>query len=53
MEAGTVPVSWNRFGGEGDDDAEFFCDAVEQETGHPEMVTHWAKSAQSVGETMT
>jgi len=40
VEAGAVPVAWDRLGVEGDLGAELLGDAVEQETGDPEVVTH-------------
>jgi len=40
VETGTVPVTWDWFGMEGDLDTEFFGDTVEEIAGHPEMVTH-------------
>ena len=40
METGAVPVTWDWLGVEGDDDAEFFCNTVKQEAGHPEFVTN-------------
>ena len=40
VQARTVPVAFNGFGLEGDDDAEFFGDAVEEEARHPELVAH-------------
>ncbi len=38
VQAGAVPVAGDGLGSEGDDDAEFFGDAVEKEAGHPELV---------------
>lgn len=40
VHTGTVPVTGDWLGVEGDLGAEFFGDTVEQETGHPEVVTH-------------
>ena len=40
METCAVPVTLDGLWFEGDDDSEFFGDAVEQETGHPEVVAH-------------
>lgn len=39
VKTGTVPVAGDRLGVEGDDGAELFGDAVEKETGHPELVS--------------
>lgn len=36
--SGSVPVARHRFRVEGDHDAEFLGDAVQQETGHPQVV---------------
>jgi len=41
VESGAVPVAWDGLWMEGDFDAEFFCDTVEEVTGHPEVVTHF------------
>lgn len=40
VETGTVPVTWDWLGVEGDLDTEFFSDTVEEVTGTPEVVTH-------------
>ena len=40
METGAVPVTWDWLGVESDDNAEFFCNTVKQEAGHPEFVTN-------------
>ena len=40
VETGTVPVTWYWLGVEGDDNAEFFCNTVKQEAGHPKFVTN-------------
>lgn len=40
VATGTVPVSLERFGVKGDDDTPLLSDTSEEETGHPEMVTH-------------
>ena len=40
MKTGTVPITWNWLGVEGDDNAEFFRNTVKQEAGHPEFVTN-------------
>lgn len=37
----TVPLTLDGLGLEGDADAELLSDAVEDVTGHPEVVTHW------------
>lgn len=39
VESSTVPVTWDGLGGEGDLDAEFFGNTVENESRHPELVT--------------
>jgi hypothetical protein len=39
VETGTVPVTRDRLGLEGDDDTEFFGDTVEEPSGDPELVT--------------
>ena len=41
VKTSTVPVTGYGLGGEGDDDTEFFGNAVEQETGHPKLVTDY------------
>jgi hypothetical protein len=41
VETGTVPVTRDWLWSEGDNNAEFFGDAVKQETGHPELITHY------------
>ena len=41
VQACAVPVAFYGFGLEGDDDAEFFGDAVEEKACHPELVAHW------------
>jgi hypothetical protein len=40
VETGTVPVTGDRLGVEGDLDTELFGDTVEEETRHPEVVAH-------------
>lgn len=40
VKTGTVPVTRNGLGVEGDDGTELFGDTVEEETGHPELVTN-------------
>lgn len=40
VETRAVPVTGDGLGVEGDLDAEFLGDAVEEETGHPELVAH-------------
>lgn len=40
VETRAVPVTWDWLGVEGDLDAEFFSDTVEEVTGSPEVVTH-------------
>lgn len=41
VETGTVPVTGDGLGVERDADTELFGDTVEEETGHPELVTDW------------
>ena len=43
METSSVPVTWDGLRGEGDLDTEFFSDTVEEETRHPQLVTHYNK----------
>jgi len=40
VKTGTVPVTGNGLGVESDDGTELFGDTVEEETGHPELVTN-------------
>jgi hypothetical protein len=40
VKTGTVPLTLDGLGLEGDTDAELFSDTVEKETGHPEVITH-------------
>jgi hypothetical protein len=40
VKTGTVPLTGNGLGVEGDDGTELFGDTVEEETGHPELVTN-------------
>jgi len=40
VKTGTVPVTLDGLGLEGDADTELLGDAVEDEAGHPEVVTH-------------
>lgn len=40
VKTGTIPVTWDWLGVEGDLDTEFFGDTVEEVAGHPEVVTH-------------
>lgn len=40
VETGTVPVTLDGLGVERDLDTELFSDTVEEETGHPQVVTH-------------
>lgn len=40
VETGSVPVTLNGLGVEGDLDTKLFSDTVEEETGHPQVVTH-------------
>jgi hypothetical protein len=40
VETGTVPLTLDGLGLEGDADTELLSDTVEEETGHPEVVTH-------------
>lgn len=40
MEAGAVPVTGDGLGSKADDDTEVFGDTVEEEAGHPELVTN-------------
>ena len=48
VETGAVPVTGDRFRVEGDDDTEFFGDAVQQETGHPQLVANYDLCEHSV-----
>ena len=43
VETGAVPVARDGLGVERNLGAEFLSDAVEKETSHPEMVTHWKR----------
>lgn len=40
VKTGTVPLTLDGLGVEGDTNAELFSDTVEKETGHPEVITH-------------
>jgi hypothetical protein len=40
VQTGTVPVTLDGLGLEGDADTELLSDTVEDEAGHPEVVTH-------------
>lgn len=40
VQTGTVPVTLDGLGLEGDADTELLGDTVEDEAGHPEVVTH-------------
>lgn len=44
VKTGTVPLTLDGLGLEGDTDAELFSDTVEKETGHPEVITHLRNS---------
>jgi len=47
VETGSVPFTLDGLGLERDADAELFSDTVEEETGHPEVVTHLNASARA------
>ena len=40
VKTGTVPLTLDGLGVEGDADTKLFSDTVEKETGHPEVITH-------------
>lgn len=40
VKTSSVPVTWDWLGVEGDLCAEFFSNAVEEETGQPKVITH-------------
>lgn len=40
VKTGTVPLTLDGLGLEGDTDTELLSDTVEKETGHPEVITH-------------
>lgn len=44
VKTGTVPLTLDGLGVEGDADTKLFSDTVEKETGHPEVITHLINS---------
>jgi hypothetical protein len=49
VQTGTVPVTLDGLGLEGDADTELLSDTVEDEAGHPEVVTHYGRRSRLVG----